>query len=216
MGALKFVTYKGEKFWLQSSGRYYQSGNKDSEERLVHRRVWVDNKGPIPEGFQVHHRSKDWTDSSIGNLELVVTVTHQSDHMRERMNSDADYRANALAGLALGAAAAAAWHASPEGIEWHRAHGKKSWEGRAPVKAACSVCGNEYETFFPSRSRFCSHACEQKEGFQRNKTASGVCVKCGEVFFFNKYRKQECCSRTCSARLRSERNAEKPATSAGY
>lgn len=201
----KVVIYKGEKFWLQSSGRYYQSGQKDGAERLLHRRVWIEHHGNIPDDFHVHHRNGDWTDNRIENLSAVSSFDHHSEHMRERM-ADKEFRAVANAGLAKAVIAAAEWHGSPEGIAWHKEHGKRTWEGRVPVKATCSVCTKEYETYFPSNSRFCSRSCEQKEGFQRNKTSAGVCVKCGKAFFFNKYRKQECCSRTCAVRLRAERS----------
>lgn len=202
----KFVVYKGEKFWLQTTGRYYQSGRKEVSERLLHRRIWVEAFGEIPAGMQVHHKNEDWTDNDLGNLELVPESEHKSAHMTKSM-ADPDFRANAMRGLEVAREKAAEWHASDDGIEWHKAHGKKTWEGRAPTKASCVVCGSEFETFFPSRAKFCSRSCEQKDSFQRHKTSTGVCVLCGKEFVFNKYRKQECCSRVCSNRLRALRES---------
>ena len=198
----KVIEYKGEFYRLQTTGRYYQNWNKDAEERLLHRRVWVDNFGPIPEGMQVHHKNGDWTDNRPENLELVEKGKHSSEHMRKRM-SDPSYRENALSALARAQDSARAWHASDEGREWHSRNSKKMWETRKPVKAVCTVCGKEFETFFPSRARFCSTSCEKKEGYQRNKTAEGVCAYCGKHFFYNKYRVQKYCSRKCASKARS-------------
>lgn len=199
----EFVIYKGERFRVQSTGRYYQSDDRFASNRLLHRRVWFDHYGSIPDGMHVHHINGDWTDNRIENLELVDAKKHQSHHMQKRF-SDPVYREQNSLVLKKAQEAAKVWHASEEGLKWHAEHGKMTWEGREPVKAVCSVCGKEYETFFPSRSRFCSRACEQREGYQRHKTATGTCAYCGKEFVYNKYRKQECCSRSCSNKRRAE------------
>ena len=62
------ILYAGERFRIQTTGRYYQSGRKGSPERLLHRRIWIDNFGAIPEGFVVHHKDGDWTNNRIENL----------------------------------------------------------------------------------------------------------------------------------------------------
>ena len=201
----KKIIYAGESFRLQSTGRYYQSGRKDAQERLLHRRVWVDHHGAIPDGFHVHHKDGDWGNNSINNLELVDAKQHLSQHTFEKM-SNLEFRGKALAALDLARDAAAAWHGSEDGIAWHREHGVRTWEGRQPVEAVCSVCSGKYETFFPGRSRFCSRSCEQKEGYQRHKTATGSCVMCGKEFSYNKFRSQECCSRDCANKLRGLRS----------
>lgn len=195
------VVYKGERYRLQSTGRYYQSDDKFAPNRLLHRRVWVDHYGPIPDGMHVHHINGNWADNRIENLELVNAKEHQSYHMRERFKDPVFREKNNLV-LKVAQEGAKKWHASEDGLKWHAEHGKKTWEGREPVKATCSVCGKEYETFFPSRSRFCSRACEKREGYVRNKTATGICAYCGKEFVYNKYRNQRCCSRTCANRLR--------------
>ncbi len=49
-----------------------------------HRLVWEDANGPIPEGFQIHHRNHDRTDNRLSNLECVDTVTHKRLHVGHR------------------------------------------------------------------------------------------------------------------------------------
>lgn len=201
----EFVAYKGEKFYLQKTGRYFSSGrhSKNAKERLLHRRVWIDNYGPIPAGVEIHHIDEDWRNNDPKNLELKSVAKHRKEHMLAKM-AEPEFRAKALQALRDADRAAAAWHASPEGSEWHRQNSLQVWAKREPVPATCSVCSKAYETYFESRSRFCSLPCAQKEAYQRHKTATGTCIQCGAGFSFNKFQKktQECCSRGCAIRRR--------------
>ena len=207
----KCVVYKGTKYFLQSTGRYYQDGHRDAPERLLHRRIWADAHGPIPEGYAVHHKNGDWTDNSLENLELLEAGEHQRIHQLERM-AEPEFRRKALDALGRAQVEAAKWHSSDEGREWHKEHGRKCWEGREPVSVVCEVCGKEYQSFFPTRAHFCSKACRSKAGYFKHKTASGVCAFCGKPFVYNKYRKQECCSRTCAIRMRCANKRLQPDT----
>ena len=195
--SLEFVDYNGERFYIQYSGRYYSA--RSGKIRLLHRRVWSDVNGEIREGHHVHHIDGNWRNNDISNLELVDAKKHQAHHLRERMENNPEVFAESRK---LAWAAATVWHRSDEGRDWHKGHGVRVWESREPTKATCSVCSTEYETFFSSRSRFCSRSCSQKESFQRHKTATGVCAECGSEFSFNRYRTQTCCSRVCSNRRR--------------
>lgn len=195
------IIYAGETFWLQTSGRYYQSGRHNAPERLLHRRIYTDHYGPIPAGYVVHHDNENWQDNTPSNLILKLDEVHGREHMLERM-ADPDYRARALEGLGKAQHAARAWHSTPEGLAWHSEHGKACWDGRESVAAVCTVCGTGFDTYFPSRARFCSRSCMQREGYQRAKTSHGICEICGVSFVVNKYRRQACCSRKCGSILR--------------
>lgn len=201
MSAEPFVIYKGQKYHLQSTGRYYQSGRKTDQERLLHRRVWSDNHGPIPENHDVHHKDDDWTNNHISNLEALPSSDHKRMHMKRRMSCP-KVRERAISALDENRDKAAEWHASDEGIEWHRAHGKAVWEVMETKEATCERCGSTYQTYYPGRSKFCSRSCEQKGCYDRQRTEVRTCVECGDDYMANKYRNTVCCSKACSNKKR--------------
>lgn len=47
---------------------------------FVHRLVWMEHNGPIPEGFHVHHKDGDKTNNEISNLELLSDSMHAREH----------------------------------------------------------------------------------------------------------------------------------------
>lgn len=107
---------------------------------------------------------------------------------------------------------AAAWHSSPEGLKWHREHGRHDWGNRELTTRNCNRCGKEYETPFPDQSRFCSANCSR--AVREAQGAYDIRVKCpvcGIEFSRSKYNKKKApttCSRICGQRLRRQRQQE--------
>lgn len=198
----EFVLYQGEKFWIQTTGRYFQSGRKDSTERLLHRRVWSDANGSIPDGHHVHHIDGDWRNNAIDNLELVSSSEHASRHMLDRWSDEQDAKRMREA-LAIAVDNAKAWHSSPEGLEWHSKNGKAAWDNREKSKCVCIVCGSDFESYFANKAKFCSKSCTQKHYYQTRKTEAN-CAVCGSSFSFFKYRVQLCCSKKCAQQKRKD------------
>lgn len=202
MAACEFVVYRGETFRVQTSGRYYYSDRKAPGERLLHRRVWSDHHGSIPEDHVVHHIDGDWRNNDIANLTLMLRVDHAAKHMRERLAQDGGMERNAEH-LERARLAAAEWHRSEEGLAWHSENGKRTWVEREPHKVVCSVCGAEHSSYYPNRSRFCSKPCQQKWFYEKAKDVERACSWCGKAFMASRYRKTACCSRACSNRKRA-------------
>lgn len=199
MSTREYVDYEGERFRLQTTGRYFQSDRKDAPERLLHRRIYADHHGPIPPGFDVHHRDDDWRNNEPDNLEAILQADHRSLHMSARWE-DADARAVMSAGLESAREAAKAWHSSPDGVAWHRANGVASWENRKPFAATCQKCGTAYQAWVAGKSRFCSRKCMTTH--KPRPLVAATCENCGAGFMADKYRRTRCCSRSCAAKLR--------------
>ncbi|MEN3369982.1 MAG: hypothetical protein V7609_2125 [Verrucomicrobiota bacterium] len=66
------VFYKGEKFtpFGGRGGKYLRRSNHGSDrgEALLHRLVWIEHHGPIPDGHQIMFRDGDRTNCAIENL----------------------------------------------------------------------------------------------------------------------------------------------------
>lgn len=197
-----FVEYRGERFYLQSSKRYYQSGRKNVPERLLHRRIWSDLHGPIPEGMTIHHKDGDWRNNDLSNLEALPVAEHCRAHMRERW-SEEESREAFMRGLGQAREAAKQWHASEEGKAWHREHGRQSWGKAQPQELFCTVCSAAFFGHPTAGVRFCSRACRQKSTYRNRFTAERCCQACGQTFKGSRYRETRFCSRACSNRSRA-------------
>ena len=53
---------------------------------LEHRLVWEQNNGPIPNGFQVHHKDHNKENNNISNLECYSNSKHQKLDPQSRNN----------------------------------------------------------------------------------------------------------------------------------
>ena len=149
----KFKMFNGRKYRL--SGGYYKAENWGIGASSLHRARWEFYRGPIPDGFDVHHKDRDRTNNKLSNLELVERIEHNRQHMLARAA-----RGEIKPPTALAYERAAEWHASPEGLAWHSEHGKQTWEKRAWHVLECQECGRQYRSAYPSRSKFCHLNCK--------------------------------------------------------
>jgi hypothetical protein len=47
---------------------------------MEHDVVWEQHNGPIPPGFDVHHKDENKLHNAIGNLELMSKLAHKREH----------------------------------------------------------------------------------------------------------------------------------------
>lgn len=190
-------TFQGVSYYRKPSG-YYKADHTVGGAYL-HRDVWEHHNGPIPEKHHVHHVDGDKRNNDIGNLQLLSAADHASHHGRERFAADPDGSRKHMRETVV--PASAAWHASPEGIEWHRKHGAETWDGREPSELVCTHCEQHFFGF-PEMSKrgFCSAKCQSAA-----RRASGVdnetrsCLGCGCDVVVNKYAKTRYCCISCGA-----------------
>lgn len=68
-----FQIYDGKKFTLRNNGYY---GLSTGERTLMHRYVWENEKGKIPDGWDIHHLNEIKGDCRIENLECLPKADH--------------------------------------------------------------------------------------------------------------------------------------------
>jgi hypothetical protein len=137
--------------------KYYLSQSTDYKKRKrakgLHVAIWEFYSGQkVPKGWCVHHKDGDTFNNSFENLECIPRYEHD----RIPKNVDVEKNKEHLAKIRP---LTKAWHCSEEGRAWHKQHGKDGWKNRKPVKKICIECEKEFETYFPSRTKYCGGTC---------------------------------------------------------
>lgn len=171
---IKVILYKGVKYVASKTNpKYFYYAHRVKGRRIrvgLHRQVYIDNYGDIPEGHEIHHKDEDTLNNEPENLQAVLINLHRSFHQSKRM-SDPERRAVAIKALTENRSKATAWHKSKEGLEWHSKNAKESWEKRKSVVCNCVYCGNDFQTKF-SDTMFCSNKCWQRARRAKHKSAA--------------------------------------------
>jgi len=199
----EYVVYKGERFWIQTSGRYYQSSDKKSKYRLLHRRIWFDHYGEIPKGYVIHHIDHNWKNNDISNLQLLEKRKHASEHTKELFKNP-EYARKVKDALRLNQKLCNAWHSTEEGLKWHSDHGRNSWKDRKKINIVCSTCGKQCKKHSAGyqKNRYCSSQCRQKSNVKNYFTDKRHCLLCKKEFMANRHKTTTYCSRLCSNKHR--------------
>jgi hypothetical protein len=160
----KFITFQGRRYRLCLPGPYYRAENWGKGTSNLHRARWEYYRGPIPEGFDVHHKDGDGTNNRLANLELVGHGEHARQHTQERIA-----RGELKPPSALARERAAAWHASPDGLAWHTENGKRSWNNRVWHPLECQECGRAFKSPYPNKTKFCHLNCKMAAFRRRHR-----------------------------------------------
>ena len=193
--------FNGKNYWLDKSSGYYR--NSSIKPHSLHRQVWIYHNGPILEGMTIDHIDRDKNNNQIENLRMVTYSENNKNVSKETQEKKIE-NANIQRPLTK------AWHASPEGREWHRKHGIEAYKRRTPEKKICAHCGKVFETTACRDSaRFCGQNCKMKARRRRmaglpeneeNMAMKKVCVVCGNGFYSHKKN-----AVTCSQKCRNKR-----------
>lgn len=65
----------------------YKTTTRDCKTILIHRLVWEEEKGKIPEGMIIHHKNGNKKDNRIENLQLVNRSEHRNIHKNSNSTS---------------------------------------------------------------------------------------------------------------------------------
>ena len=186
------VEVKSDTKQVYNGVSYYMCGSYFQRDGVrLHREVWKDKHGEVPNGFHVHHKDHDRHNNGLDNLELMTKSEHISHHQK---GHNRPFPVVALE-------AAAKWHKSEEGRAWHRDHYEKNKQSlHVKSMRECNQCGKEYEV--TGIGKFCSNNCKSK-----HRKLSGVdnvdrkCDVCHSTFTVNKYAKTVSCSKPCTVIL---------------
>lgn len=200
----KSIYYEGRYYYPRENGYYYNSHLR----KYLHQMVWITERGPIPRGYEIHHKDFNRENNDISNLDCISSEEHRKLHADVLTEENKQWRKENLAKNAR--PKASEWHKSEEGKEWHRQHIiKQHTEGKFKHELICSCCGKNYtgEIHSKSGNTFCSNACKSR--YLRHKRASDksekrVCVICGKEFMTSPWSKSKTCSRSCAVSLRAK------------
>lgn len=208
------IEFNGHAFTKDGKTGYYLSARPihNGKRIRLHRYTWIVNNGEIPSGMFVHHKDGSKENNDISNLMLLPQSKHSALHMEEIMANHLEERMRNF--IERAQPAAARWHKSKEGREWHKKHWETSIKPAidAKVSRKCEACGKEYESTVigSCKSMFCSKKCKAK--YRRDSKVDDVskdCIVCGKSFRSNKYEGIVTCSRSCSGKLRVSRRRDK-------
>jgi len=194
------MIYKGYKY--QKENGYFKRV-QNGKTVYLHREIYKDHYGGIPEGMEIHHKDHDKSNNNPSNLEALTPQQHRQHHEEHLTDEQRELR---RLNLELNARPAASkWHGSEEGLKFHREHYQK-YKNKLhhKVKRLCNFCSSAFKTPLKNTNAFCSNKC--KSAYRR---ASGVdlinriCVVCLAEFKNDKYSKQRTCSRKCGNKLRA-------------
>ena len=78
---LPFIMFNGNKYTRRNTGYY---GRTNGKRALLHRDMWEAAYGPIPNGYDVHHKDRDRLHNQLDNFELMDKSEHTRKHHAER------------------------------------------------------------------------------------------------------------------------------------
>ncbi|MFW6120648.1 MAG: HNH endonuclease signature motif containing protein [Petrotogales bacterium] len=180
----KVITYKGRKYWISGNGKYFYNdkyngnGKKGRKKIALHRKIYEDNFGEIPEGYIVHHKNGDTFNNKPSNLESKPRGKHQSEHVKEWFK-DPEYRKKNRKSLKKAQQKARTWHKSKKGREWHKDHYDESLGMAKKHEHTCVICGKKYYSTRIKKTKYCSDKCRNKRHSyykKKNNKEKSICV----------------------------------------
>lgn len=119
---------------------YYQRHEKWKEPPVfLHRRIYEDNYGPIPDGYHIHHKDGNTENNSPENLEALSPEEHSKITIQEFL-SDEERKKKAFG-----------YRKSLE----YREKASISQKNRRKIESTCELCGEKFLTRCHAKIRWC-------------------------------------------------------------
>lgn len=141
--------------------RYYYCGSYFQNKGIrLHRKVWEAANGAIPEDHHVHHKDGNCKNNALANLECLPGAEHLAQHAQEQSDEHKTAWWNA------GQKAAAKWHGSQEGYEWHGEHYEQHIRPllEKSAESICTFCKKPYKVspMYQKQRLFCHANCKAR------------------------------------------------------
>ena len=193
----------GKKWHLNKAGYYVRHEIKQGKKKAIslHRYIWEQERGEIPEGHDIHHINGDKLDNRIDNLLCLTKAEHTRVHLLENWN-DEDY------------------------VQWMRELTKKRWESPEYRAKMCQMSRDMWksEEYREKQSRSLKAALNTKESKEKRskshkalwakpehrakmkaiglgkfarETETRECKICETEFQAYKHGPKKCCSQSC-------------------
>ena len=79
---LRIIIYDGVEYVAYKKDKYYQNRHDKHLPRL-HQQIYIDNFGPIPAGYHVHHIDGNTENNSVSNLTALPAGEHTKETFRQ-------------------------------------------------------------------------------------------------------------------------------------
>lgn len=160
------IDYKGIRYYRNPDAksparRDYFVSNYASGNKRLHVTMWEEVHGPVPKGHHIHHKDGISTHNWLDNFECLTRSEHLSLHARKRIGDPKWMKLWREIGIKR-LPDFMAWHRSDAGAEHHKQLGlynKSLWPDKVKVPCICALCGSKFESYFPTRAKFCSEKC---------------------------------------------------------
>ena len=161
---MKTIIFKGRAYQQTKSG-YYRHCDKNHIETRLHRVIWEDRFGKIPEGFDIHHVDFNKENNDISNLVCLTKHEHQLLHGRTEKRKSLGKRVG---------------------------QGNKGVPQKRSTKI-CKSCGEKFDGV-PGQT-FCSHQCAWDwHNNHRELKYEKICCICGNTFKTYSKKVTTCCN----------------------
>jgi hypothetical protein len=156
------VVYKGIKFYRYPESKNLGTRNYFKAVLILHREIYKDFHGPLPEGMHVHHKDENPLNNAPDNLEALIGKEHNRLHAIGRSH----WRKKSIITCKTCGKACEKSHSNKKReadfcspLCCSRAATKAS---RKPIrKINCATCGREFETHI-KKQKCCSKKCIMK------------------------------------------------------
>jgi hypothetical protein len=184
------IIYKGIAFKKKATGYYectQQRKSNPNRQTFLHRYVWVEEVGSIPDKFHVHHKDGNRANNELSNLECVDATTHV------KLHADIFGKTDHVC-VVCGKTFTAAPQYIKKGFCGMSCQNKaRRLSGIDDETRVCTECGYSFLVNKYKKTRLCSRKCQdglqsrtEKERQKDRPVFSHICKWCGAGYLSKK------------------------------